>query len=293
MIHSMTGFGEGRAERHGVEATVEMRSVNKRFMEVSIRMPRSLSGREAKVEARVKKAFERGRFNVQVKVEQAADEVLPIEVDPEAARGYTRLLEELRSAAGLNDSVRLEHLLTFSDVFTSVEEEEAVGEDAWPAIEAALEEAIEALRIMRREEGRALQQDLEARAAAIEEELEAVERQAPERIERRRAQLKERIDDLFGDERIAEERLEAEIALLADKLDITEECVRLRSHLDQFRQTLASDEPAGRKLKFLVQEIHREVNTIGSKANDAAISHRAVQMKEEVERIREQVQNVE
>ncbi len=293
MINSMTGFGRGRAVVDGVTAIVEMRSVNRRFHEASVRIPRSLSAREAEVQARLRDAFERGRFTVNVQLEAEQEDPVGLRVDPKMARSYTRLLTELRTAAGLDAPVRLEHLLSFSDVFAPAESNEMAEEKAWPAVEAALEEAVDAMRAMRREEGRALADDLETRIEAIGEQLRAVEARAPERLEARREELKARLDELFADERLAADRLEAEVALLADKLDVTEECVRLRSHLDQFRQALASDAPAGRKLKFLVQEIHREVNTIGAKANDTGVAHRTVAMKEEIERIREQVQNVE
>ena len=272
MIESMTGFGRGTAQADGIEATVEIRSVNSRFCEVNARLPRQLSAWEAALQNQVKNALSRGRINVQVQLEERTDEELPIQVDPQIARAYAQLLEQLREAAGIDGAVRLEHLLNFSDIFTTPEESETEAEEAWHVVEAALEEALVGLRTMRREEGQALQADLEHRLDRIEHE---------------------RLEELLEDQRLHPERLEVEIAVLADKLDVTEECVRLDSHLQLFREALASEEPVGRKLNFIVQEINREVNTIGSKANDSEIAHRAVQMKEELERIREQVQNVE
>lgn len=294
MIASMTGFGRGTASVHDITATVEIRSVNNRHCDVSVRLPTSLAAHEGDVQAHIKQAFVRGRFNVNVQVEGEVDAALPIQVDEEVAAGYRALLDRLRAAAGVDDaSIRLEHLLHFSDVFTTVDDAEAVGEEAWDAVQVALGEAIEQLRTMRRQEGASLRTDLEARLDTIASHLTEVEARAPQRVETARDRLDERLARLVEDDRIDPERLEAEVAILADKLDITEECVRLHSHLELFREALDNEDAVGRKLKFITQEIHREVNTIGSKANDAAITEHTVEMKEAVEQIREQVRNVE
>jgi uncharacterized protein (TIGR00255 family) len=157
----------------------------------------------------------------------------------------------------------------------------------------ALDAAIDAMRTMRREEGKALRSDLQDRIDAIEKHLSNIEERAPQRVDERQQRLRGRLEELVEDERIDPDRIETEIAVLADKLDVTEECVRLHSHLTMFREALDSDEPAGRKLKFITQEIHREANTIGAKADDETISRHAVQMKEEIEKIKEQIRNVE
>lgn len=293
MIDSMTGFGRGQAEVKNVAATVELRSVNNRYCEVSARLPRSLGDYESEVQARIKKVFSRGRITVQVQLDAAADEVLPIEVDQDAVRAYTSLLNRLRAAAGVSEPIRLEHLLNYSDIFTTAETSSDEAELMWEATAAALDQAIEELRRMRRQEGSALLADLEERISAISRLLDSVQERAPVRVEEARQRLRGRLVDLIDDDRIDPERLETEIAILADRLDITEECVRLRSHLDLFRQSLNSENPEGRKLNFISQEINREVNTIGAKSNDAEVAHLAVQMKDELEKIREQVQNVE
>lgn len=289
----MTGFGRGTAQVGVVTATVELRSVNNRFLDVPMRLPRSLSEHETDVQALVKQAFERGRIEVQVEVSRDAEDDLMIQVNAKAARAYGRLLEDLRQAAGIEEPVRLEHVIRYNDVFATAEEDPATKEQMWKTVEAALAEAIAQLRAMRGQEGQALQTDLETHVHAIEETLLRIEERAPDRVQESHTRLRERLEELLHDDRVDEDRLLQEIALLADKLDINEECVRLRSHLDLFREALASDEPVGRKLNFIVQEIHREVNTISSKANDASIAHLAVSMKEDVEKIREQVQNVE
>lgn len=289
----MTGFGRGTAQVGQTTATVEMRSVNSRYCEVSVRLPRTLAEHEGDVQNTVRQALERGRINVQVQVEQAAEDRLPIQVDREAARAYAALLNELRQAAGIEEPVRIEHLLNYSDIFTTDDAPEDRKAEMWCAAQAALQEAIESIRSMRQQEGRALQSDLEARIDAIERLLLSVEERAPQRVVEARERLSRRLEELLADDRLDRDRLEFEIAVLADRLDVTEECVRLRSHLQLFRDALHSEAAEGRKLNFITQEINREVNTIGAKANDAAIARLAVEMKDELEKIREQVQNVE
>jgi uncharacterized protein (TIGR00255 family) len=294
MVHSMTGFGRGRATVDGTTADVELRSVNKRHHDVSLRIPDALADREGDIQTRLTEAFERGRFLVDIEVAADEEEALPIDLDTEKALAYKKLLERLSSAAQIQEPIRLEHLMQFDDLFVASEEARDVAADEmWPAVEAALNEAIDALRSMRAQEGKALRTDLAARIDAIEENLDAIEDRAPERVRERQERLQERLDELVADDRIDPDRLETEIALLADKLDVTEECVRLRSHLEMFREAMDADEPAGRKLKFITQEIHRESNTIGAKANDETISRCAVEIKEEIEKIREQISNVE
>ena len=175
----------------------------------------------------------------------------------------------------------------------SIEESTETSEDLWQAIDKAMREAITNLKSMRQQEGLALQNDLEQRLNAIEEGLTHVELRAPERVVESRTRLQDRLQEIIEDDRIDRDRLELEITLLADRLDVTEECVRLRSHLQLFREALSDDQPVGRKLNFITQEINREINTIGSKANDTRMGHLVVDMKEELEKIREQIQNIE
>lgn len=298
MIHSMTGFGEGTAEADGTEARAELRSVNARHLDLKLRLPDVLRPRKSDAQALLKERFERGRLTVNVELEDAdGEDALPVQVDDETAAAYGTLLRRLADAAGLAEEapVHLEHLLHFSDVLEHREETSAGADTdaAWAAARPALKDAAARLQSARRREGETLRKDLDARLNAIATGLDAVEERAPQRLAERRETLRERLGELFEDERVAADRLEAEIALVADKLDITEECVRLRSHVEQFREALADDEPAGRRLKFLVQELHREANTIGAKANDPDVSHQAVAIKEAVEKIREQIRNVE
>jgi len=294
MIRSMTGFGRGHASTEDATATVEIQSTNKRHLDIFVHLPDPLPEAESDVRQRIQAAFERGQFDVNVSAELKGSDDLPVDVDADMAIHHKRRLEQLSAAAQIEEPIRLDHLLEFEDIFAGEEERQAAKiQRAWPVVTEALDVAIEDLQEMRGEEGEALREDLEHRTRTIDEHLDAIEERAPTRVEERQEQLRERLRDLLDDEHLDPDRLETEIALLADKLDVTEECVRLHSHLKMFREALDADEPSGRKLKFITQEIHREANTIGAKADDETISRRAVEMKEEIEKIKEQIRNVE
>ena len=293
MIASMTGYGRGEVSRGGVTTTVEVRGVNNRFLDVTARMPRSLSQREKDVKEIVRTFVSRGGLTVAVMVEEENDGVVPMTVNKSAARSYARLLNDLRKAAKIREQVKLEHLLKFSEVF-EVKREEETDERIWRVVEEALRAAMENFNEMRTKEGSELAKDLEQRVRWIDETVGTIERLSKERIPEERQKLTERIGQLLEDKGIIDQnRMELEIALLADKLDVTEECVRFRSHNKFFLEAMAGKEMAGRKLNFLVQEINREAYTIGSKTNDTEIAHLVVKMKEELEKVREQLQNIE
>jgi len=291
MLRSMTGFGRGSARSGDAEATVEIRTVNGRYAEATIRGLGDLAEHEAALQTRVKEAIERGTATVHVAL-TAGLGGSGLRVDHAAAAAHGALLREAALAAGLSpDTITLADLLRTAEVFVP-DASGAANEAGWEAVQAALADAVDRLDAMRVAEGAALADDLGARADALESGATAVDARAPVRLEAARQRLRDRLDALAATPDLDPGRLEAEAVLLADKLDVTEETVRLRSHLDQFRQALADEGPVGRRLNFLAQEIGREVNTIGSKANDAEITRLAVGMKEEVEKIREQVQNV-
>ncbi|NQV71531.1 YicC family protein [bacterium] len=293
MIASMTGFGRGEAEENGYVATVELRSVNSRYCEISPRTPKSISDKESEIQRTIKDEFARGRISVSVQIEEPVSEVAPYRVNAVAVKSYKDLLEEVRRAAGIEEPVRLEHILRYPDIMESIDQPEPEDDYAWIATQAALLDACKAMRAMRLQEGNALRKELEDRLNGTEEKLREVERLAPIRVVSTKERLQQRLSEVLDDGRIDPDRLEFEMTMVADKLDVREECVRLDSHLVLFREAIASGEPVGRKLNFLAQEMNREINTIGSKSNDAEMSHLVVGMKEELEKIREQVENVE
>ena len=289
----MTGFGRAEVAKRGITATVEVRGVNSRYLDVTTRLPRLLSQREKDIKEIVRACVNRGNLVVSVSVDEESDANAPMAVNKMAAKAYIKLLNDLRKAAKIKEKVRLEHLLKFSEVF-EVPKDEQSDEREWIVVEEALRAALDGFNTMRRNEGGELAKDLQRRIQWLSSTVDKIERLSRERIPEERTRLHNRIAQLVEDKSIIDQnRLELEIALLADKLDVTEECVRFRSHTKFFLETIVNADSAGRKLNFLVQEINREANTIGSKTNDSEIAHLVVQMKEELEKIREQLQNIE
>jgi uncharacterized protein (TIGR00255 family) len=292
MIASMTGFGRGEASADGVMVSVELRTVNSRFLEVAARLPRSLNIRENEIKEIVRRKISRGKVNLLAAVEREGAGAIPVTINAAAAKSYAKLLNQLRKAAGIRETVRLQHMLQFSDIFEQ-RELENTDEKEWEVMQKALALALDGLETMRRNEGGELEKDFRGRIALLEERLGRVEELSQAQVPAERARLRERIAQLLEKEKIDEGRLEMELAMLADRLDVTEECVRFRSHNKFFLDAIASPEAAGRKLNFLIQEMNREANTIGSKSSATEIAHIVVGMKEELERIREQLQNIE
>lgn len=289
----MTGFGKAEVSKMGISALVEARSVNSRFLEVTTRLPRSLSQRERDIKEIARSVLNRGSLNVVVKIEKNLNGAAPLKVNASAARLYYKLLNDLRKAIKLREKVKLEHILNFSEVLEAADESES-DEKEWHVVEEALKVALLQLVEMRKKEGAELSADLQRRVQWMDDAIGQIEKLSVERIPEEKKRLLERVAQLLTDKNIIDQsRLELEVSLLADKLDVTEECVRYRSHNKFFLEALKEEPSAGRKLNFLVQEMNREANTIGSKANDAAMAHLVVKVKEELERIREQLQNIE
>ncbi|MBI4418960.1 MAG: YicC family protein [Ignavibacteriales bacterium] len=288
----MTGFGRAEVTMNGILCAVEVRSVNSRFLEVVARLPRTLTHRETDLKELVRTHVSRGKISMSIAIEKGQNG-LPLSINTAAAKSYYKLLNQLRKAVNIREQVKLEHLLKFSEVLEAAETSES-DEQEWGVVRSAVQKALEALNQMRAQEGRELAKDLTARVEWMEKTLAEIEESSRKKIPEERKRLEERLRLLASDKAIIDQnRLELEMILLADKLDVTEECVRYRSHNKFFLEALAKGEPAGRTLSFLVQEMNREANTIGSKANDAEVSHLVVRLKEELEKIREQVQNIE
>ena len=289
----MTGFGRGEAAGHGLNATVEIKTLNSRYLDVSIRLPQALQHKELALKELFQKSVNRGKLNVSVNLTQQDNTEPNIKVDEDKVRTYARVLNEVRSSAGIDEPISIKSILNFGDVFVSQQDDEESINQKWELVIEATHNAIGNLMQMRNQEGGQLRDDLLSRIASIDETVGEILTITEGRAGDVRDKLHERIKQLVDDENIDEERLEMEVAILADKMDITEETVRLRAHLKFFVEAIEQPEPAGRRLNFLTQEINRELNTIGSKANDSDIAHHVVKAKEMLEQIREQVQNVE
>lgn len=289
----MTGFGRGEAAENGLNATVEIKTLNSRFLDVSIRLPQQLQHKELELKEIFQKSIKRGKLNVSAFITHGDNGESNIQVDTDKVKAYAKVLNEVRDAAGITEPISIKNIISFGDVFVSQEENEESLALKWNLIEKATQNAIENLMEMRNQEGGQLKNDLLSRISSIDESVTEILSITDGRGDDLRKKLHERIRQLLEDENLDEERLEMEIAILADKMDITEETVRLRAHLKFFIEAIEQPEPAGRRLNFLTQEINRELNTIGSKANDSDIAHHVVKAKEMLEQIREQVQNVE
>lgn len=291
MIRSMTGYGKAERMIGGVPTTLEVRCVNGRYLELSTRIPKEWSDKEGAIRETIRENVSRGSLSLYVRQEDVTT-ATSVAVDVDVARAYADALRGLQRELGLAGELTIDHLLPFNAIFQGGKAQEGAP-DVWPEIKLALVECLTNLNTMRTAEGAELERDFESRLTAMEASLVVIEQRSAERVPLERERLFERVRTLMGEETFDEQRLMLEIVILSEKLDVTEESVRLRSHFKFFRENLAETQAVGRKLNFLLQEMNREVNTIGSKTNDAEIAKLVVGMKEELERIREQIQNVE
>lgn len=293
MIKSMTGFGRGEGKCDMYNFKVEIKAVNHRYNDISVKMPRHISYLEDKIKKMVKENISRGKVDLYINLEYIDELSTEIKVDIALAKSYKLAFEELSDELGLKDDIKLNNILNMSDIIKT--ERKEVDEDiVWDALKTALDMALEDITSMKDAEGHALKLDMIMRLETIEKMISHIENRSPVVVEEYREKLKERIEALLDqDANVDEDRISYEVVFFADKSNIDEEIVRLKSHISQFLSILEEEDSVGRKLDFLIQEMNREINTIGSKANDMVISKNVVEVKSEIEKIREQVQNVE
>ena len=292
MIKSMTGYGKSVQTIDSLNVTVEIKSVNHRYFESSARVPREYGFLEEKLKKYCNSLITRGKVECYVSVEDLEEREMEVNVNETLAAGYVKALKELSERFGLKDDISAVTLSRYPDVITlhkASEDEERI----WNAVKAVAETAVSKFIEMRETEGSKLRGDILSRADYIIECVEFIEGRSPETVREYNEKLKQRMKELLGDAAVDEQRLLNEAAIYADKIAVDEETVRLRSHISQLREFMNSSEAIGRKLDFLVQEINREANTIGSKAQDVDIAKKVIAIKAEVEKIREQVQNIE
>jgi uncharacterized protein (TIGR00255 family) len=269
-----------------------LKSVNNRYLEVSCRLPSFISQCEQQIRDIIRNNIQRGKLYVTITIKGDTDGILGIRIDDKMVSTIRNLLNHLQESSGVCEELKLEHFLRFSEIFESYSEPEDT-DVTWNHVKGALQKALNALKSMRQEEGKALVCDAVGRIQKIEAHIDKIERIAKGSVAETFDKLMERVKKLMRDHNLEQDRLYSEIALLADKMDITEECVRMRSHDQLFLQTLKKEESVGKKLNFLLQEMNREANTMSSKALSVEIGHLVVEMKEEIEKLREQVQNLE
>ncbi|MCI0453298.1 MAG: YicC family protein [Candidatus Latescibacteria bacterium] len=291
MLISMTGFGQGEAANAHSTVTVEVRSVNHRFLDIAFKLPRSLQNREPDIKEIVRGKIARGRVSITISVESASSG-RGVALNEAVLEQYLSQLRAFAKRHDLDDRVSLDALVGLPEVVTTKESEP--GEDElWPLVDKSLGEALDACNRMRIDEGKALEKDLVDRMKLIEKTVGAIEKLAPAVAKRQVEALRKRVAQLAGDVAIPQDRIAAEIVMLSDRTDITEEVTRLRSHVAQFNGALKDGGEVSKRLTYLLQEMHREASTMGSKASDTEVIQHVVVLKEETEKLREQVQNLE
>ena len=292
MIKSMTGFGDGDAETADFKVHIEVKAVNQRFLETNYHMPYSMNMFENQLTKKIKEYASRGKLDINIRFQDLRDKAVTVKVDKGLVAAYGQALQEISSQLELSAPVTAAQIASYPDVL-KLNEENADLEAAQPVLMQAMEQALESFVAMREAEGQNIQRDLLARIGTLENFVGELEKLAPEIVAAYRQRLENLLREYLAKEDIEESRIIQEVALFTDKVNYTEETVRLRSHFDQFRQIITAGEPVGRKLDFLIQEMNREINTVASKANSAGAAQFVVDVKSEIEKIREQIQNIE
>jgi len=292
MVKSMTGYGSAEGVVGKLGVTIELRSVNNRFLDCSVRIPRVYTFVEDAMKAQVQKVITRGKVDVYVTIDSSKADDVRITLNEPLLEAYLNAFKTMSEKFGLKNDVSVVSLSQFPDILL-VEKNETDLEAFTEGICSILRDALQEFDEMRKREGEKLKADILNHLSEIERILAAIEERSPKTVAEYRARLEQRMSEILADRGIDESRLITEVAIFADKVAIDEETVRLRSHIEQLKSLLESDQPMGRKLDFLVQELNREANTIGSKCNDTELSHMVVNLKAEIEKIREQAQNIE
>lgn len=291
MIYSMTGYGKGSSAKNKILAEVEIKSVNSRFFEVFLKTPSILSNYDYELKEFIKSKLQRGKLNVVIHFKKDGVENGFLSVDKNKLLNQIELIKRIKKISGIKENIELNHLLNSKEIFTTQETE--LSKTEYEIIKSALSKAIEKLILMKKKEGAELVRDLNSRIENINKKVLEIEKEFRKSINEYYEKLKQRILELTSNAEISEERMNIELALIADRADITEECVRLKSHLKFFKESLKNENEPGKKLNFLCQEMNRETNTISSKSISTGIIHSSVFIKEEIEKIREQIQNIE
>ncbi len=291
-IKSMTGFGRGELEKNGRVWTAEIRSVNNRYLDLKMKLPRGCAALEEKIRKKVSEIYQRGRIDLYLSVTGDFSDQLEVKVNLSLAENYRAALQSLSEKFGLDFDITAQALAAYPDVLIREQRDEDLAV-VWEIVEKVVDEALTSCDAMRAKEGEALAADLITRLNSFEQIIAGIEKNVPELLEQRQKNLQERLEKLMTNVQLDPARLAQEVAIMADKTDVTEEIVRLRCHIGQFTAFLDEGSGIGRKLDFLIQEFLREVNTLASKISDAAVAHLTVDLKSELEKMREQVQNIE
>lgn len=292
MIKSMTGFGRGEVSKGQRKITVEMKAVNHRYLDVNIKMPKKLNFFDASIRNLLKEYIQRGKVDIYITYEDLSEQTVSVKYHPDVAASYLAYLNEMAESFSLENDIRVSTLSRYPEVFT-MEEQEIDEEGIWKVLEAAIREACVSFVESRLKEGENLKNDLVGKLDGMLKLVDYIEENSPKIIEEYKQKLQAKIHDLLEDNRVDENRLLMEVTIFADKICVDEEIVRLKSHIMMVKNTLIEGGSIGRKLDFIVQEMNREANTILSKSTDLEISNRGIELKTEIEKVREQIQNIE
>ena len=292
MVRSMTGFGRAKAQIDSLDITVEIKSVNHRYFEFSARLPRSYNFLEEKLKSFLAQNISRGKVEISVMVEDNSENATVVEINREYANAYISALKNLSKEYKIKNDIKVSSFVGNNDLF-KIRRQVAEDEVILNAVLTVAEEALNNFIEMRTAEGERLLNDVKSRLKFILEKVEFIEKRSPETVNIYKNRIEQKVKELLEDTTIDEQRILTEVAIFADKVAVAEETVRLRSHIQQFESLLTDEQPVGRKLDFIVQEMNREANTIGSKAQDIEIAHTVVDIKSEIEKIRDQIQNME
>ncbi len=289
----MTGFGKASRSVKKLKVNAELRSVNSKYLEVSCRLPMVFSDKESEIREVISQKISRGKISVQLGIEKSVNSDAAIQVKPEAVKDYFKLLNSIKKTTGIKEEIKLEHILKFSEIFKGESNDDLA--DYWSDVKKIISAAVSDLLLMKAKEGKVLEKDILSRLSSIEKKLDVVTKLSVKNVGETKRKMMEKVNKLLNEANIQSDnnRLEYELIMISDRLDITEEVIRAKSHINYFRNNVKQKELSGRRLNFLVQEINREINTIASKSNSSEISQFVVEMKEELEKIKEQLQNIE
>jgi uncharacterized protein (TIGR00255 family) len=291
MITSMTGYGKGISGDSNFSAEAEIKSINSRYLEVFLKFPPVLSNREYDIRELLRKKINRGKISLSISLKYGKGESNTLVIDEHKLKDFLTTVKQIKKKVKLTDKIKLDHILDNRDLLQS--DETVFSDEQFNYVKTAINGAVDQLLKMKKDEGNELAKDLKKRVWIIESKISEIEAQASEAVEDYFNKQKERVKLLLGDSTIDQDRMNTELAFIADRSEVTEECVRLRSHIKFFQESIQKDDEPGRKLNFLCQEMNREANTISSKSISIPITHNVVLIKEEIEKIREQIQNIE
>jgi len=293
MIVSMTGFGKASKTTKKISISIELRSINSKYLEIASRLPLAFTDKEPEIKEIVSQKISRGKITALISVDRSVNNSINLQLKPEAIKDYYKLIAGIKKATGIKEEIKLDHILKFSEIFKG--EDNGDLPDYWRDVKKVFSSALNDLMLMKKKEGKVLEKDIMQRVNSIDKKLDKVAKLSEKNIKYSKAKMMEKVNSLISsmDIDVDKNRLEYELVMVSDRLDITEEVIRAKSHIEYFKNNVKDTELSGRRLNFLVQEINREINTVASKSNSSEISQFVVEMKEELEKIKEQLQNIE